>query len=260
MKNWMTQQRIEAQVFFDEAPAVVGATVDSPLGGQASVAAPTGAESVAGSAGTDTVAGTKTDADKLYGDDSAAGADTTAGTDTSAGTDTVAGTDTESGNDSLTAASYSELKLPDTLTVNDDALGAFKDWAVTNGIKPEEAQKAIDMFGSQLTAQADVFANAQKQAWDTTITAWKADLAKEPAFAGDKAAGAQAIIGRALDVYGDQSTRDAFDLTGAGHNPAVVKFVHKMALALDEGNLIPGAQPVRKQALTLGERLYGSEG
>lgn len=241
----------------DDAPAVAPAAIDSPLGGQASTPAPAGEASVAGTAGADSV---PSGADALYGSDTQSGTDTTSGTDTSSGTDTASGTDSESGADSLTAASYDTLTLPDTITVNDEVLGQFKEFAATNGLSKEAAQTAIDMFAGQLTAQGETFALAQKAAWDTTITAWKTELAKVPEFAGERAAVAQATIGRALDIFGDQATRDAFDLTGAGHHPAVIKFIHKMASALNEGNLIPGGNPSPKGPMTPGQALYGNEG
>lgn len=241
----------------DDAPAVAPAAVDSPLGGQASTPAPAGDASVAGTAGADTVT-QPSGADALYGSDTQSGTDTTSGTDTSSGTDTASGTDSESGADSLTAASYDALTLPDTITVNDEVLGQFKEFAATNGLSKEAAQTAIDMFAGELTNQAEIFATEQKKAWETTITAWKTELAKVPDFAGERAAVAQATIGRALDIFGDQATRDAFDLTGAGHHPAVIKFIHNMAKALNEGNLIPGGSPAPKGPLTPGQALYGN--
>lgn len=255
MRTYNFQRLFHAPLAMEDAPVVVPATTDSPLGGQASTPASAGEASVAATAGTDSV---PSGADALYSNDSAAGTDTTSGTDTSSGTDSVAGTDTEAGADSLTAASYDEVVLPDTITVNDEVMGQFKEFAAKNGLSKEAAQTAIDMFAGQLTAQGEAFATAQKQAWETTITGWKTDLAKLPDFAGEKAAVAQATIGRALDIFGDQATRDAFDLTGAGHHPAVIQFIHKMAKALNEGNLIPGGSPAPKGPLTPGQALYGN--
>lgn len=148
-----------------------------------------------------------------------------------------------------------DITLPEGFQVDDTAMGEFTEFAKTNKLSNEAAQAAFNLFHKQVTAQAESFAAEQATAWKTTLDGWKTELGQDPSFAGEKAKAAQQAIGKALDVYGTPETRQAFDLTGAGWNPAIVKFVHSMAKALDEGGIIPGGGP-SKGPRTLGETFY----
>lgn len=70
---------------------------------------------------------------------------------------------------------------------------------------------------------------------------WQADTAADPEFANGKLEPALNGISKLLDRFGTAETRQAFDYTGAGNNPHVVKFLHKMSLILNE----PGIDPSR---------------
>lgn len=165
--------------------------------------------------------------------------------------------------DALTPDSYT-LTTPEGFVVNEEALAAFKGQMATANVPPEAAQSLFDLYASQSAAAATAFETAQTAAWDSTITAWKAERLADPTIGGGNVAVVDAAIGRALDEYGGatpaerQATRSAFDLTGAGHNPAVIRLIYSMASALSEGSPVSGARPVGKTNATPAERLYGT--
>lgn len=70
---------------------------------------------------------------------------------------------------------------------------------------------------------------------------WQNEIKSDPEFAGGKLEPALGGISKLLDRFGTAETRQAFDYTGAGNNPHVVKFLHKMSLVLNE----PGIDPSR---------------
>lgn len=204
-----------------EAPALPG--TGSPL-----AAAPAGEASTSGTdSGTATVAGT-------------------------GGTDTLSGGE---GGDSLSAPL--ELKLPEGVEVDPAAMTEFQEFAKTNGLSPETTQAALDMHLKMLNTTAENFAKAQKTAWDSTIEGWKTELAKNPDFSGEKKNAALQTIGKAFDEYGSPEARQAFEVTGAGWNPAIIAMVHKMAVALSEGTAIPAGSPARGKQ-TPAEIFYGA--
>jgi hypothetical protein len=193
-----------------------------------------------------------------------AGGDTVSGTDTVSGNDTLAGTegnDTLSGNDSLTdvALASTDLVIPEGMTVDDAQMSEFLEFANANKLPKEAAQSALDLYTKNLQAVAEQFAQSQQTTWKETLDTWKADLAKDPDFSGDNMAKSQITIGRALDEYGSPEAREAFELTGAGWNPAIIRFVHNMAKALGEGTLVPGGKPPAQRARTPGEAFYPNE-
>jgi len=173
------------------------------------------------------------------------------------------GAESESGPASEAAPIEYDLKFPEGVTPAEDALTAFKTFAQERGLKNEDAQQLVDMFVSQTTAGQtslrESIAAEQTAAWTSMIDGWKADLRAMPAFdSPEKLSAAQVAMGSALDEYGSPEARQAFDLTGAGWNPHIISFIHRMASALQEGKpLVPSPQPPRTGPKTPGQALYG---
>lgn len=201
---------------------------------------------------------------KLYGaetsgGDSAAGTDTVSGPDTASGTDSVvAGSDTSVGPDGkkiegAPAPDAIVLKLPDGVEANAELLTSFTTLATESGLNTEKAQKLLDMH----LAEVGKINAATEKAWTDQVAAWKTAIDKDPDIGGEKTAAAQVVIARALDTYGSSEARAAFEATGAGWNPAIIKFVHKMAAALNEGSPISPGGPRGQKAASPAARLYG---
>jgi hypothetical protein len=148
-----------------------------------------------------------------------------------------------------------EIKLPEDFEVDKDALAQFTDLAAQAGLNQEQAQSLADVGFKLLQAQAE----ASAKAWETTINEWRTTIQNDPELGGDKAAAVQTVLGRALDEYGSKEAREAFDMTGAGWHPAVVKFVYKMASALSEGTAPPVGNPAPRTDGSRAERLYGNQ-
>jgi hypothetical protein len=103
-------------------------------------------------------------------------------------------------------------------------------------------------------------ATANQKAWDTTIDTWKAEIEADPVIGGDKSKAAQETLGKALDEYGSPEARRAFEVTAAGWNPHIIRFVHKMAQALSEGGIVVAPGPAKQSPKTLGQALYPDGG
>lgn len=183
-----------------------------------------------------------------------------AGNETEAGSESQAGAEGKEPEGDPPADAPLEITLPEGFTVDEATMSKFQEYAKTNGLSKEAAQAAIDMYVEQANTQAETFAKAQQTAWQTTIDTWKGELETDPEFAGDKKTAAFTSIGRAFDSYGAPGVREAFDLTGAGWNPAIVRTFLNMARALDEGAGVAAGGRTRGPQ-TPGQALYGnSEG
>lgn len=232
-------------------PADGGAAAAAAPAGEATTAAPAGNDTVAGGSGTDTVAA-GTGADTTSG---GLGTDTVAGGETTAGNDTQSGQDTQSGTDVLTADSY-KFNLPDGVSVDETALTSLKTTLAEAKVSPEVAQSLLDMHVKQLEASGQAFTTQQKAAWDSTIEGWKTAINSDPELGGDKRAAVTSNIAKALDEYGDAKTRAAFDLTGSGWNPDIIRFVNRMATALSEGKPHAAGGPSGAKPSSVGAALY----
>lgn len=151
----------------------------------------------------------------------------------------------------LTLESYTDLKVPDTITVSEPILNEFKALALETGMTPEAAQKAVEFYARASTEAA----KAQTQAWEATRAQWTADINAMPEFQGDRAARSAAVLGAAIEEFGDPSVREFFAATG--DHPGVVKLILNMASALVEDGPMPqGGPAISGGKKSLGQILY----
>lgn len=150
-----------------------------------------------------------------------------------------------------TAFTFADITVPEGFAVDEtgskDFIDTINDPALS---KKDLAQKLIDMYAARERTAAEQgvteFANLQ-QAWQD---AFKAD--KE--IGGPKAEATLAGVGKLIETYGTAEVREAFDVTGAGNNPHIIRFLHKMAQHMNEPGPISGA-PSRSFE-NLPDRLY----
>lgn len=156
------------------------------------------------------------------------------------------------------AAAEYKFELPEGFKPDEAKMTTFRELAAKRGLDQTEAQELLNLGLDQAKTTGEaVLANIENQ-WNTTLETWKTELQADPDIGGAKTEGALRVIGRALDEYGSPEARQAFDLTGAGWNPAIVRFVHKMAAALSEGQPVIPKGPTGQRAKTPGGRLYSS--
>lgn len=142
----------------------------------------------------------------------------------------------------LSPESY-KFEIPDGVTVNEETLGEFKTLAAEVGIPVDKAQSLFDLGIKQVQAAVTAAAEQQVSEYNKILDGWKAELRADPEIGGTKSSETQVFLGRALDEFGSPEARVAFDQTGAGWNPAVVRFINNMARALVEGESLPPGGP-----------------
>lgn len=131
---------------------------------------------------------------------------------------------------------------------------------------PDEAsarqlgQRLIDFYIDDVkAAQA-----AQQKAWSDTQTKWKDEIRADPEIGGNRTQTVLSHIGALIENYGgdkasQETLRKAFNLTGAGNNPAVVRFMSRIGKVLAEGLPVPAQKPVAPVS-TRAQRRYGGNG
>lgn len=136
------------------------------------------------------------------------------------------------------------FKLPENFEVDESALTEFKSYATEAKLTQEQGQKLLDLFVTQQTKAA----SAAETSFKSTNEAWRKEIMSDPLLGGDRHEAAFQTIAKALDQYGGKEAREAFDLTGAGNNPAIIRMIHKMATALSEGTFVQGNVPTRPKS------------
>lgn len=129
------------------------------------------------------------------------------------------------------AFDLSGLKLPEGVDPkNDPQLQEFAELAKETGLTLPAGQKLLDMYQKNVTE----FASRSQKAWDEVNQKWEAEIRADPEIGGEKLSKEvlPAITRLIDDVAGDKlgpEVRKALDLTGAGNNPAMVRFLAKLA-------------------------------
>ena len=103
-----------------------------------------------------------------------------------------------------------------------------------------------DAIAELVTLQANAMKAASEtstQVWDKMQEDWTKAVKADPDIGGEKLAPALGQIAKLLDHYKIPELRTALDLTGAGNNPHVIKFLHAIAKDLGEGHFVAPNTP-----------------
>lgn len=135
-----------------------------------------------------------------------------------------------------------EIKVPEGMVIDETVTKPFVELINKYGISREASAELVNL-------QASVMKTASEKGsadWNTLQETWKAQITADTSIGGEKLAPALGLISKAIDKFGSPETRLAFDLTGAGNNPDIIKFMHKMASNFSEGTFAPAGVPAAK--------------
>jgi len=150
----------------------------------------------------------------------------------------------------LTPIDFSkDVKLPEGFTVNETQSKEFTDIVNDHSLsRAQMAQKLVDLQAKSITELTTALSEKGKTDWDKVQTDWRKQCQQDPVIGGDKLPATEAAIGRLLDTFGDREARAAFDLTGAGNHPAIVRMLTKIGAKLNEPAPPPPPNPGNTEA------------
>lgn len=153
----------------------------------------------------------------------------------------------------LAAKAEIEIKLPEGYEADATAIGDFKKLAKEVGLTSESAQKLFDFNAKLQQAQA----KAQEVAADQQEKAWEAELKADPDFGGKNFEGSKVLLNKLLVKFDDKDkgARKAIGASGLGSQPAVVKFLHRIAKSMAEDKVGAGAGSGGEPVLSEDEKL-----
>ena len=135
-------------------------------------------------------------------------------------------------------ASY-EFTFPEGFTVDDTVLTDARSVFAELGIPKDKAQSLADLFvKAQEGAQAAALA-----AFETQQAANLETLNSMPEFQGPTREKSLQAIGRVLDEYGPEAKAGILSNPAVGNDPALTRFILKMAQALSEGEPASPGRP-----------------
>lgn len=136
-----------------------------------------------------------------------------------------------------------ELKAPEGLTLDEKRVSEFKALLTDEKVPlAERAQKLIDLHAADLRAQAE----ASNTLWRQTQEKWQGEVKADKELGGQNFDTMRSTIAKAIDEIGGAEAakmREAFDFTGAGNNPEIIRLLYRMAKAATEGGPVSGGTP-----------------
>ena len=147
-----------------------------------------------------------------------------------------------------------EIKLPEGLAADETTQKSLVELINKHGV-PRDAVNDLLALQANVTKSASERNTAD---WNKMQETWRDQITKDPIIGGDKLAPTLANITKVIDKFGSPELRQALDLTGAGNNPAIIKFMAKIADQFKEGSLTPASNP-GSQPISAAQKIYPSK-
>lgn len=157
--------------------------------------------------------------------------------------------------EAATPFDVSKLSFPEELGKPDEGiLNEFGEVAKSLSLTQEGAQQLADLHTKVLKSASE----ASTQAWKTTIEGWHNEIKNDPEIGGDKLKLHQTNFARIIadPRFATPGVLEALDLTGAGANPAINRFLAKIASALTEGGMVQGSPSTPARPATVAQAMY----
>jgi hypothetical protein len=149
----------------------------------------------------------------------------------------------------------SKLSFPEELGKPDEGmLNKFGEIAKSANLTQDTAQRLADLY----TETAKAAQEAGTNAWKSTIEQWEGEIKKDPVIGGANLEVHQRNFAKVLadPRFATDGVIEALVLTGAGSNPAVNRFMAKIAKALTEGGMVTGSPPSAAAPRTAAQTIY----
>lgn len=156
---------------------------------------------------------------------------------------------------------YAEFTLPEGTELDPEAMTEFKALARAQDLTQEQAQELLKFGGERIKAMAE----APYKLWAKTQAGWQAEVKADPEIGGTKfqdsvaAAALVFVPGEANPFVKNEveaeGLKTALNTTGAGNNPAMVKFFVRLGTLLKEPGGLSG-KPTNSSRQSLEEKMY----
>ena len=139
----------------------------------------------------------------------------------------------------------------ENVKADDEKVAEFTKFASENRLKPEEAQKAVDMFKSAATSFAQEMANNQIRVWHDLRAKWREGAKSDPLIGGSGFDTSMQVIARMRDKFVSDSQpgskeydadarefEEMLRVTGVGDHPAFLKYIYRVGAKFDEPRMV----------------------
>ncbi|WP_154058962.1 peptidase, partial [Pseudescherichia vulneris] len=144
-----------------------------------------------------------------------------------------------------------EFKTTEGQELDTAALEQFEPIARELNLTNEQAQKMVDLYGTQILPMVQ---KQQAEAWQKTTEQWAADVKADKEIGGDKLTANIGVAQRALETFGTPDLKEYLNASGLGNHPELIKVFVKVGKAMSEDGMVTGKESGQR---TAAEVLYG---
>jgi hypothetical protein len=176
----------------------------------------------------------------------------------------------------VTLPAYEPFTAPEGVTLDPEQVGRFTgllgeyeqklaaDPTAAHAATQELGQKIVDLYIAEQQESAQRHARLMAENWTRTREAWVSEFREDPDIGGARQDQTVAKAGAMLELYGQRvgpereaALRSVMDLTGAGDNPEVLRFMNWAAdFAIERPRMIAARGPTGPQPVGRAARLY----
>lgn len=137
---------------------------------------------------------------------------------------------------------YEAYKLPEGVQVDEAMLTEFNTVAKEYGLTQAQAQKLVDLQAKTAAAGETGRAEFLEQALKAQSDKWVNEIKSDPELGGAKFDATVSTAVKAISTFFGDDFRQLLNDSGIGNNPALIRGMHKIGLAISEDKLvIPGS-------------------
>lgn len=145
-----------------------------------------------------------------------------------------------------------EINFPEGLTLDEDGVSAFSEFAKDAGLSNEQAQLFADKLAPALQArQTSVLAKA--------VDAWTAESKADKEFGGDKLNENLAVAQKAVKEFGTPELNKLLKETGLQNHPEIIRAFYRAGKAISEDRFVPSGAGARAAGKDPAKSLYPNQ-
>lgn len=151
---------------------------------------------------------------------------------------------------------YAAFELPESLKVDEAALGEFKTLAKELNLSQESAQKLVTFQANLQKGNAEAFVTEQQAIVSKAAQEWVKSAKADAEIGGAKFDENMGVAKKALDTFGSPELKTLLKESRLGNHPEVIRFMFKAGQAISQDGFVPGrASSASKDAASV---LYGT--
>jgi hypothetical protein len=162
---------------------------------------------------------------------------------------------------SFTPVTADAIELPEGVELAEEPMNDFLELINNQEMGRDELAQGLINLQVKLAQDAqDAATTAGQQLWDDTQNTWREQAQALPEIGGKALPKTLATIKSGLTAMGaDDATFEAFDVTGAGNHPAIIKILHALTKDHVETPPVSGDGAAQKGKLTQAQIMFGRD-